>query len=199
MGCSGIKVKEEKDYNEDINKLNALHKRIESTITENESTIDICEKDIATKDNEIKQGENDLRQNQYSYSDLEKKAKAKNLFELRQERQRVQKKLNLLKANNDNLQNNLTMVESKIEEIRNFIINRKTDNIIKEIGNIDTGEVLRKNIENILEQQKRDIEIIEASKKLNKILLGDMEFNSLDDYMEHILKNDGNNDTLVAY
>ena len=199
MGCSGIKVKEEKDYNEDINKLNALHKRIESTITENESTIDICEKDIATKDNEIKQGENDLRQNQYSYSDSEKKAKAKNLFELKQDRQRVQKKLNLLKANNDNLQNNLTMVESKIEEIRNFIINRKTDNIIKEIGNIDTGEVLRKNIEYILEQQKKDKEIIEASEKLNKVLLRDMEFNSLDDYMEHILKNDGNNDTPVAY
>ena len=199
MGCPVIKVKEEKDYNEDINKLKDLHKRIESTITENESTIEICEKGIAQKDNEIKQGENDLRQNQYSYSDSEKKAKAKNLFELKQDRQRVQKKLNLLKANNDNLQNNLTMVESKIEEIRNFIINRKTDNIIKEIGNIDTGEILKKNFENILEQQKRDIEIIEASKKLNKILLGDMEFNSLDDYMEHILKNEGNNDAPVAY
>ena len=199
MGCSGIKVKEEKDYNEDINKLKDLHKRIESTITENESTIEICEKDIAQKDNEIKQGENDLRQNQYSYSDSEKKAKAKNLFELKQDRQRVQKKLNLFKANNDNLKNNLTMVESKIEEIRNFIINRKTDNIIKEIGNIDTGEILRKNIENILEQQKRNKKIIEASEKLNKVLLGDMEFNSLDDYMEHILKNDGNNDAPVAY
>ena len=105
----------------------------------------------------------------------------------------------MLKANNDNLQNNLTMIESKIEEIKNFIINRKTDNIIKEIGNIDTGEILRKNFENILEQQKRDIEIIEASKKLNKILLGDMEFNSLNDYMEHILKNEGNNDAPVAY
>ena len=199
MGCSFIKVKEEKDYNEDINKLNDLNKRIESTITENESTIEICEKDIAQKDNEIKQGEDDLRQNQYSYSDSEKKAKAKNLFELKQDRQRVQKKLNLLKANNDNLKNNLTMIESKIEEIKNFKINRKTDNIIKEIGNIDTGEILRKNIENILEQQKRNKKIIEASEKLNKVLLGDMEFNSLDDYMEHILKNDGNNDTPVAY
>ena len=55
---------------------------------------------MTNKDNDIKKGENDLRQNQYSYSDAEKKAKAKELLIFQQDRKRAQKRYDLLSAKN---------------------------------------------------------------------------------------------------
>ena len=198
MGCSSPPNTKE-SIQEKISKLRQLKNSVSSSIEINKSKIQKIEEEIQRLDTAIKVGEDDLRQNQHSYSEQEIKLKGKKLFDLQKDRQRLQKSLNLTSANNENLKNNLAMIESKIDELTNYIQLHAGDKVMKEIGNIDTGEILRKNFENILKQQKRDIEIIEASKKLNKILLGDMEFNSLNDYMEHILKNEGNNDAPVAY
>ena len=199
MGCGGIEEKTPDDFKKDIEKLNELKSKIERTIEENKTKIDTAEKEMTNKDNDIKKGENDLRQNQYSYSDAEKKAKAKELLIFQQDRKRAQKRYDLLSANNANLKNNLNMVDSKIDEIRKHIQLMETDNIMKEIDIIDNGEILRRNIDNILRQQKKDEEYLDILEKGNKAFIGDIGYNSVDDYMKHILENKGNNEAPVAY
>ena len=199
MGCGGIKEKTPDDFKKDIEKLNELKSKIERTMEENKTKIDTVEKEITKKNNEIKLGENDLRQNQFSYSDSEKKAKAKELFGFQQDRQRAQKRFDLLTANNENLKNNLNMVDSKIEEIRKHIQLMETDKIMEEIEIIDNGEILSRNIDNILRQQKKDEEYLDILEKGNKAFIGDIGYNSVDDYMKDILENKGNNEAPVAY
>ena len=140
---------------------------------ENKTKIDTVENEITKKNNEIKQGENDLRQNQFSYSDSEKKAKAKELFGFQQDRQRAQKRFDLLTANNENLKNNLNIVDSKIEEIRKHIQLMETDKIMEEIEIIDNGEILSRNIDNILRQQKKDeeyLDILERHRQCYRVM-----------------------------
>ena len=199
MGCGGIKEKTPDDFKKDIEKLNELKSKIERTMEENKTKIDTVENEITKKNNEIKLGENDLRQNQFSYSDSEKKAKAKELFGFQQDRQRAQKRFDLLTANNENLKNNLNMVDSKIEEIRKHIQLMETDKIMEEIEIIDNGEILSRNIDNILRQQKKDEEYLDILEKGNKAFIGDIGYNSVDDYMKDILENKGNNEAPVAY
>ena len=199
MGCGGIKEKTPDDFKKDIKKLDELKSKIERTMEENKTKIDTVENEITKKNNEIKQGENDLRQNQFSYSDSEKKAKAKELFGFQQDRQRAQKRFDLLTANNENLKNNLNMVDSKIEEIRKHIQLMETDKIMEEIEIIDNGEILSRNIDNILRQQKKDEEYLDILEKGNKAFIGDIGYNSVDDYMKDILENKGNNEAPVAY
>ena len=199
MGCGGIKEKTPDDFKKDIKKLDELKSKIERTMEENKTKIDTVENEKTKKNNEIKQGENDLRQNQFSYSDSEKKAKAKELFGFQQDRQRAQKRFDLLTANNENLKNNLNMVDSKIEEIRKHIQLMETDKIMEEIEIIDNGEILSRNIDNILRQQKKDEEYLDILEKGNKAFIGDIGYNSVDDYMKDILENKGNNEAPVAY
>ena len=199
MGCDGIKEKTPDDFKKDIEKLNELKSKIGRTIEENKTKIDTAEKEMTNKDNDIKKGENDLRQNQYSYSDAEKKAKAKELLIFQQDRKRAQKRYDLLSANNENLKNNLNMVDSKIDEIRKHIQLMETDKVIEEIEIIDNSEILRRNIDNILKQQKKDEEYLDILEKGNIAIIGDLGYNSVDDYLKDILENKGNNDAPVAY
>ena len=92
MGCGGIKEKTPDDFKKDIEKLNELKSKIGRTMEENKTKIDTAEKEMTNKDNDIKKGENDLRQNQYSYSDAEKKAKAAESLIFQQDRKRAQKR-----------------------------------------------------------------------------------------------------------
>ena len=66
-----------------INKLNRVKNNLMSQIEINRTKIEKKEKNIQVLDNQIKLIENDLKQNQYSYSDTEKKAKARKVMELK--------------------------------------------------------------------------------------------------------------------
>ena len=74
------------------------------------------------------------------------------------------------------------MVDSKIEETKNYIIMMKTDQTIKELAHINTREMLQKILE-----------------KANKIIIGDIGFNSPDDYLKYVLEKKDNDGTPVAY
>ena len=91
------------------------------------------------------------------------------------------------------------MVDSKIDEIRKHIQLMETDLVIKEIEIIDNSEILRRNIDNILKQQKKDEEYLDILEKGNIAIIGDLGYNSVDDYLKDILENKGNNDAPVAY
>ena len=199
MGCLCPPKAKEDDIPTKISKLRQLRSSVLSTIEVNKIKIEKAEKEIQKLDAEIKEGENDLRQNQYSYSEQEQKAKAKKLFDLQKDRQRAQKSLNLTSANNENLKNNLTMIDSKIDELTNYSQLNAGEQVMKEIGNIDTGDALQKNIAQIMRQQQKDDEQLRILEGGNRAVNADLGINSADDYLKQILGGNGTSGAPPAY
>ena len=182
MGCTKSTVKEDP-----IVKLNKLRSQVMSTIEINKIKISKLEQDIQNFDAQIKQGENDIKQNQYSYSDLEKKAKVKKLMEYQKDRQRAQANLDKLSAYNETLKSNLSNVESKIEEIRNNMQFREGNEIMNQLGDLDTGDILQENIQNIMRQQQQDMQNLRILENGNNVINANLGIKNEDDYLKSLL------------
>ena len=160
MGClTSPKIT---DPAEQIRQLNNLRNNVLTTIEINKVKISSQEKQIQEIDEQIKQLSNDLVQNQYSYSETEKLQKAQKIVELKTDRQRAQKSLDLLKANNENLKNNENMINSKIEEIKNFGTMNEQNKLIGQLADTDPTAALQQNLRDIMKQQQKDEEMIRA-------------------------------------
>ena len=160
MGClTSPKIT---DPAEQIRQLNNLRNNVLTTIEINKVKISSQEKQIQEIDEQIKQLSNDLVQNQYSYSETEKLQKAQKIVELKTDRQRAQKSLDLLKANNENLKNNENMINSKIEEIKNFGAMNEQNKLIGQLADTDPTAALQQNLRDIMKQQQKDEEMIRA-------------------------------------
>ena len=160
MGClTSPKIT---DPAEQIRQLNNLRNNVLTTIEINKVKISGQEQQIQELDEQIKQLSNDLVQNQYSYSENEKLQKAQKIVELKTDRQRAQKSLDLLKANNENLKNNENMINSKIEEIKSFGTMNAQNDIMKKIADTDPTAALQQNLRDIMKQQQKDEEMIRA-------------------------------------
>ena len=160
MGClTSPKIT---DPAEQIRQLNNLRNNVLTTIEINKVKISSQEKQIQEIDEQIKQLSNDLVQNQYSYSETEKLQKAQKIVELKTDRQRAQKSLDLLKANNENLKNNENMINSKIEEIKNFGTMNEQNKLMGQLADTDPTAALQQNLRDIMKQQQKDEEMIRA-------------------------------------
>ena len=182
MGCTKSTVKEDP-----IVKLNKLRSQVMSTIEINKIKISKLEQDIQNFDTQIKQGENDIKQNQYSYSDLEKKAKVKKLMEYQKDRQRAQANLDKLSAYNETLKSNLSNVESKIEEIRNNMQFREGNEIMNQLGDLDTGDILQEAVQNIMRQQQQDMQNLRILENGNNAINANLGIKNEDDYLKSLL------------
>ena len=160
MGClTSPKIT---DPAEQIRQLNNLRNNVLTKIEINKVKISSQEKQIQELDEQIKQLSNDLVQNQYSYSETEKLQKAQKIVELKTDRQRAQKSLDLLKANNENLKNNENMINSKIEEIKNFGTMNEQNKLMGQLADTDPTAALQQNLRDIMKQQQKDEEMIRA-------------------------------------
>ena len=160
MGClTSPKIT---DPAEQIRQLNNLRNNVLTTIEINKVKISSQEQQIQEIDEQIKQLSNDLVQNQYSYSETEKLQKAQKIVELKTDRQRAQKSLDLLKANNENLKNNENMINSKIEEIKNFGTMNEQNKLMGQLADTDPTSALQQNLRDIMKQQQKDEEMIRA-------------------------------------
>ena len=182
MGCTGSSVKEDP-----VVKLNKLRSQIMSTIEINKIKIEKAEKDIQDLDAKIKQGENDIKQNQYSYSDQEKKAKVQKLMSLQKDRLRAETNLNKLNAYTEALKTNLSAVESKIEEIRNNQQFREGNEIMNQIGDLDTGDILQQNIQNMMRQQQEDMQNLRLLENGNNAINSGLGLKNEDEYLKSLL------------
>jgi outer membrane murein-binding lipoprotein Lpp len=182
MGCTGSSVKEDP-----VVKLNKLRSQIMSTIEINKIKIEKAEKDIQDLDAKIKQGENDIKQNQYSYSDQEKKAKVQKLMSLQKDRLRAETNLNKLNAYTEALKTNLSAVESKIEEIRNNQQFREGNEIMNQIGDLDTGDILQQNIQNMMRQQQEDMQNLRLLENGNNAINSGLGIKNEDEYLKSLL------------
>ena len=161
MGClTSPKIT---DPAEQIRQLNNLRNNVLTKIEINKVKISSQEQQIQEIDEQIKQLSNDLVQNQYSYSETEKLQKAQKIVELKTDRQRAQKSLDLLlKANNENLKNNENMINSKIEEIKNFGTMNEQNKLMGQLADTDPTAALQQNLRDIMKQQQKDEEMIRA-------------------------------------
>jgi predicted RNA-binding protein with EMAP domain len=160
MGClTSPKIT---DPAEQIRQLNNLRNNVLTKIEINKVKISSQEQQIQELDEQIKQLSNDLVQNQYSYSETEKLQKAQKIVELKTDRQRAQKSLDLLKANNENLKNNENMINSKIEEIKNFGTMNEQNKLMGQLADTDPTAALQQNLRDIMKQQQKDEEMIRA-------------------------------------
>lgn len=182
MGCTGSSVKEDP-----VVKLNKLRSQIMSTIEINKIKTEKAEKDIQDLDAKIKQGENDIKQNQYSYSDQEKKAKVQKLMSLQKDRLRAETNLNKLNAYTEALKTNLSAVESKIEEIRNNQQFREGNEIMNQIGDLDTGDILQQNIQNMMRQQQEDMQNLRLLENGNTAINSGLGIKNEDEYLKSLL------------
>lgn len=187
MGCTTSTVKEDRS----IIKLNKLRSQILSNIEVNKIKIEKAERDIEALDSKIKEGENDLRQNQYSYSDLEKKTKAKKLMDLQKDRLRAETSMNKLTAINDALKTNLAAVESKVEEIRNNQQFREGNEVMNQIGDLDTGDILQENIQNMMAQQQKDMQNLRILEQGNNAINSGLGIKDEDEYLKSLLGTGG--------
>ena len=183
MGCLSAD-----DRGEDaVSKLTSLKGRVMTTIQLNDIKIAKSGKELEKIEAAIKQGENDIKQNQYSYSDSEKQTKVNKLIDLQKDRAREQKSLDALRTYNETLKNNLTMLNSKIEEVRNAQQIKEGNDLMKELGSLDTGETLRQNIENVMMENQRQEGNIKIMQNGNNALNSDLGIQNPDDYLKSLL------------
>ena len=183
MGCLSA---DDRD-NDAVSKLTSLKGRVMTTIQVNDIKIAKSVKELEKIEAAIKQGENDIKQNQYSYSDSEKQTKVKKLIDLQKDRAREQKSLDALRTYNETLKNNLTMLNSKIEEVRNAQQIKEGNDLMKELGSLDTGETLRQNIENVMIENQRQEDNIKIMQNGNNALNSDLGIQNPDDYLKSLL------------
>ena len=183
MGCLSA---DDRD-NDAVSKLTSLKGRVMTTIQVNDIKIAKSEKELEKIEAQIKQGENDIKQNQYSYSDSEKQTKVNKLIDLQKDRAREKKSLDALRTYNETLKNNLTMLNSKIEEVRNAQQIKEGNDLMKELGSLDTGETLRQNIENVMMENQRQEDNIKIMQNGNNALNSDLGIQNPDDYLKSLL------------
>ena len=192
MGCFETK----EDIPTKINKLTMLKGKMLSTIEINKVKIEGMQKKIENLDSQIKQGENDLVQNKFSYSETELKTKAKQIYELKKDRQRLEKQVETSTAYNDNLKNNLSKIENKIEELRNAGTIMEGNVVMNGMDDLNTADILQKNIEGMMREehnQDENLRILKNGEQAMNEGLG-----NFDDYMNSLLGK-GTNGAPPAY
>ena len=195
MGCCF----EQKVKEDPIIKLSQLRSQIMTTIEFNKIKIEKADKDIEELSEQIKLGENDLRQNQYSYTDLEKQNKAKKLLELQKDRQRATKNRDSLSAYNETLKNNLSTIEAKIEELRNYQQIEQGNIEMGKIESIDTVGALKKNIEHIMIEQDKQQKIYETMQIGDGAINAELGIKNEQDYLKSLLGSGGTNGGPTSY
>ena len=192
MGCFETK----EDIPTKINKLTMLKGKMLSTIEINKVKIEGMQKKIGDLDSQIKQGENDLVQNKFSYSETELKTKAKQIYELKKDRQRLEKQMETSNAYNDNLKNNLSKIENKIEELRNAGTIMEGNNVMNGMDDLNTADILQKNIEGMMREEQNQDENLRILKNGEQAM--NEGLGNFDDYMNSLLGK-GTNGAPPAY
>ena len=172
--------------------LNRVRNNLLTQIELNKIKIEKREKNIQDLDNQINQLENDLKQNQYSYSDTEKKQKARQIMGLKKELLLEEKGLEEARTYNETLNNNKTTIESKIEEIRNMQAISAGNKALANLGDGNTAEILQSNVERMMREQQIREQKLAILKNGNNAINAGLGFKDEDDYLKNLLGNNGN-------
>ena len=172
--------------------LGRVRNNLMTQIELNKIKIEKREKNIQDLDNQINQLENDLKQNQYSYSDTEKKQKARQIMGLKKDLLLEEKSLEEARTYNETLNNNKTTIESKIEEIRNMQAISAGDKALANLGDGNTAEILQSNVERMMREQQIRDQNLAILKNGNNAINAELGFKDEDAYLKNLLGNNGN-------
>ena len=178
---------------ESLRILGRVRHNLMKQIVLNKIKIEYKEKNIQNLDNKINQLENDLKQNQYSYSDTEKKQKAGQIMGLKKELLLEEKALEEARTYNETLNNNKNTVESKIAEVNNMGTIEQVNGALEKLREIErkNAEILQRNVETIIEERMKRERLIEIMKKGNDDFYAELGFKDEDDYLKKLLGNNG--------
>ena len=173
--------------------LGRVRNNLMTQIELNRIKIEKKEKNIQDLDNQIKQLENDLKQNQYSYSDTEKKQKARQIMGLKKELLLEEKGLEEARTYNETLNNNKNTIESKIAEVKNMETIEKANEALEKLREIErkNAEILQRNVERIIEEQMKREKLIEIMKEGNDAFYDNLGFKNEEDYLKKLLGSNG--------
>ena len=173
--------------------LNRARNNLLSQMEINENKIENREKTIKDLDNQINQLENDLKQNQYSYSDTEKKQKARQIMGLKKELLLEEKGLEEARTYNETLDKNKTTIESKIAEVKNMETIEKANEALEKLREIErkNAEILQRNVERIIEEQMKREKLVEIMKEGNDAFYDNLGFKNEEDYLKKLLGSNG--------
>ena len=99
--------------------------------------------------------------------------------------------MNKLTAYNDALKTNLAAVESKVEEIRNNQQFREGNEVMNQIGDLDTGDILQENIQNMMAQQQKDMQNLRILEQGNNAINSGLGIKDEDEYLKSLLGTGG--------
>ena len=174
--------------------LGRVRNNLMTQIELNKIKIEKREKNIQDLDNQIKQLENDLKQNQYSYSDTEKKQKARQIMGLKKELLLEEKGLEEARTYNETLNNNKNTIESKMREVKNMETIKQANEALEKLREIErkNAEILQRNVERIIEEQMKREKLIEIMKEGNDAFYDNLGFKNEEDYLKKLLGSNGN-------
>ena len=166
--------------------LGRVHSNLLSQININKEKIEKRDKTIKDLDNQINQLENDLKQNQYSYSDTEKKQKARQIMGLKKELLLEEKGLEEARTYNETLNNNKNTIESNMREVKNMETIEKANEALEKLREIErkNAEILQRNVETIIEEQMKREQLIEIMTEGNDAFYDNLGFKNEEDYLK---------------
>ena len=166
MGCSGSNKVEEI-----IEMLKENKRNVERQIESNEMKIEDYKLEIDDFDQKINKIDKDVRFNRNQYNDYALRKKAEQIAELIKGRNRVQRKLDNIKANNELMENNLENIDKKIDDITNLQQAKNNNKLLGKYNNLN-NRILEENGYNINTQKRIDDANLKKKQQLNEQYAG---------------------------
>ena len=183
MGCSNSNISE-------ADKLTLFRRKLVGQTESNKARLNILNQKLIKIQMEISQLECDIRQNYMRMSEIEQKNKARKIAELKKDEIRQKKQVNQLTILNDTMNNNLNMMDIKIEEYRNAKSIEEANSILNDIYKMDFGKTYSKNVDTLYKIKQQDEENMRALEAGNNLYLNDNEnmVESPDDILNNLLR-----------
>ena len=93
--------------------------------------------------------------------------------------------LNDYRWNNPKLKN--VQYNKTLLEIRNNMQFREGNEIMNQLGDLDTGDILQENIQNIMRQQQQDMQNLRILENGNNAINANLGIKNEDDYLKSLL------------
>ena len=173
MGCTSSRTLEE---DMKTSQRNTMRK-----VDENKMKIEDYQREIDDFDREINKIDNDVKFNRNQYNDYALRKKAEQIAELMKGRNRVERKLANIKANNEIMENNLENIDKKIDDIANLEQAKNNNDLLGKYNNINNG-ILEENAYNLNNQKRIDDANLKKKQIMNAQFAGNAVPNT-DDIM----------------
>ena len=181
MGCTSSRSLEED--------MKSSQRNTMRKVDENKMKIEDYQREIDDFNREINKIENDVRFNRNQFNDYALRKKAEQIAELIKGRNRVQRKLDNIKANNELMENNLENIDKKLDDNAILEQAKKNNEILGKYNNINNG-ILEENADNLNKQKRIDDANLKRKQIINAQYAG-YEAPNVDDILNR-LKGNGN-------